>query len=80
MFFAKQPAKVEILNDINHNITTLFKILRDPVKREILCELITLTPYSREEYAGVQDYRDEKDEITRIWKFLILSKKLTDII
>ncbi len=73
MFFAKQSAKVEILNDLNHNITTLFRILRDPVKREKLCELITLTPYSREEYTIAQDYRDEKDEMVRTWKFLILS-------
>ena len=73
MFFAKQPAKIEILNDINHNISTLFSILRDPLKLKILSELITLTPYSREDFESALTYRQEENDIVRTWKFLILS-------
>lgn len=73
MFFAKPPSKVEILNDINHSIITLFSILRDPAKLESLCKLITFTPYSREEYESAQNYRSEDDDIVRTWKFLVVS-------
>jgi len=73
MFFAKQPSKVEILNDINHNIFTLFSILRDPLKLETLSRLISFTPYSREEYESAQNCKHEDDDIVRTWKFLIIS-------
>jgi len=73
MFFAKPPSKFEILNDINHSIIILFSVLRDPVKLRSLCELITFTPYSREEYETSQNYCSKDNDIIRSWKFLIES-------
>lgn len=41
---------VEVLNDLDHGITSLFRFLRD-VDTDKLYRALTLTPFSREEYA-----------------------------
>lgn len=45
---AKKPAPIEIINDIDDQITNLFEQLRSNHNK--LCEQIRLTPYSRAEY------------------------------
>lgn len=48
VFFKKNPGAVETINDLDSNIVNLFRMLReDP---EGLKRVLTLTPYSREEY------------------------------
>ena len=46
----KKPSRIEIFNDLDSHIVNLFRVIRDPQKCEQLIELISLTPYSREEY------------------------------
>lgn len=50
VFFLKQPSTVEVLNDLDDEITNFFRVLRDPKMAEQLQRLITLTPYSRTGY------------------------------
>lgn len=45
---AKQPAQVEVINDQNINIPTLFKAMRD--KPDLLARAVALTPYSLAEW------------------------------
>ena len=40
----------EVYNDLDGDIVTLFRVLRDPMRREALIEALTLTPYAREEF------------------------------
>lgn len=47
-----QPAHL-ILNDRDGRIAGLFRALRDPARRTALCEAVSLTPWSREEYLEV---------------------------
>ena len=48
VFFNKIPSNIETINDLDSDITNLFRCIReDPEK---ISRLITTTPYSREEY------------------------------
>jgi len=55
LLFAKPPSKVEVLNDINSELTTLFKVVRHH-PREFIREL-ELFLHSRTDY---QDYRSQR--------------------
>ena len=48
VFYNKCPGAVETINDLDGDIVNLFRVLRD--HPEELKRLLTLTPYSREEY------------------------------
>jgi len=52
---AKQPAPIEIINDIDSRIINFFEQLRKHQQK--LCEAIALTPYARSEYENY--FRDE---------------------
>lgn len=46
-FFAKPKVDKEIINDIDNDIYTFFKVLQDPDKAQQLIDFLSLTPYSR---------------------------------
>ena len=48
VYFGKQPSKVEVINDINSELITFFKIVRDNWKE--LCEIMKYDICSRELY------------------------------
>lgn len=48
VFFNKRPGAVETVNDLDSNVVNLFQVLRDRPKE--LKRVLSLTPYSREEY------------------------------
>lgn len=48
VLFNKPPARIETINDLDGNIVSLFKVIRD--QPEQLALQIQLTPYSRQEY------------------------------
>lgn len=54
VLFAKEPSKVEVLNDINNNLVNLFRVVRWHPD-ELLCEL-SLIHHSRKEFL---DYHDQ---------------------
>ena len=71
VFFNKQPSSVETINDINSDVVSLFKILRD--RPEELAELIELTPWARDEYYSSciktgDELEDARRFITRCWQ------------
>lgn len=66
VLFHKQPSAIEVYNDIDKRIYTLFKVLRDPGKSKKLQQLLWLTPFGREnlrESSQVLSAGNEKDEI-----------------
>lgn len=69
IFFSKAAVKTEILNDLDHDIFNLFKVIRDSSKE--LAELIALTPYSREEYLNSYQRSGSNIEIAR--QFIVRS-------
>lgn len=50
IILAKDPAPVEVYNDIYRGIVNFYRVLRDEAASKRLVELLMLTPYSREEY------------------------------
>lgn len=59
----KPPAKNEIYNDLDDNVVSLFRILRDPEQAAELARRVALTPFSRVEF--VQAFREDPDPIER---------------
>lgn len=67
VLFAKPPARVEIVNDINRNVVTFFKVLREQCEDlELLC---ALTPHARTEYTEALFDEDLSDleRARRFW-------------
>jgi DNA adenine methylase len=50
LLFAKQPARVEVINDLDSGLVNFYRVLRHPGKFRRFRRLAALTPYSREEY------------------------------
>ena len=48
VFFAKTPARIETLNDLDGNVVNYFRVIRE--KADELVELLEMTPYARDEY------------------------------
>lgn len=55
----REPSPVEVLNDIDGDITNFFQVLRD--RPEELIEKLYLTPFSREEFEKAIRARGRKD-------------------
>lgn len=67
VLFAKAPARIEIANDIDLNVWTFYKVLRErPEELEQACRL---TPYHREELAAalLDEPLDELERARRFW-------------
>lgn len=60
----KEPSPLEVYNDLNSNLVTFFRVLRDKEKAAELIRRLRLTPYAREEFT--QAYMPpEGDDIER---------------
>ena len=72
LFFAKAPAKVEIINDLNSDLVNMYRVLRDPDKFVQFQRLVSLTLYSREEFYTCRDtIQDSKTDVERAYKYFI---------
>lgn len=54
----RNPSPVEVLNDLDSDVTNFFKVLRD--NRDELLEKIALTPFSREEFEHAIEKQGDK--------------------
>ena len=60
----KDPVDIEVYNDVNSDVVTLFRVLRDQVDE--LLHRLWLTPWSREEFEDCLEYDgDDPIEIAR---------------
>lgn len=55
----------EVYNDINNEVVTLFRVLRDNKAAAELAKMVTLTPYSRVEFEMAQLPADSDIEVAR---------------
>ncbi|NBI08086.1 DNA adenine methylase [Senegalia massiliensis] len=69
VFFSKAPSFTEVINDLDSQVTNLFKIIRDYPGE--LAEKILLTPYSRDEYK--ECHKIQGNEIEKARRFLARS-------
>lgn len=67
VLFAKPPARFEIVNDLNRNVVTFFKVLRE--RPQDLHDACSLTPHARSEYvaATLDEDLDDLERARRFW-------------
>ena len=76
LLLAKQPAEVEVYNDIDSGLVCLFRVLRDPDKFAQFYKKACLTPYSREEYEYCRSAWDDcDDDIERAHRFFVVARQ-----
>lgn len=68
VFFNKQPAAHEVINDLSGDVVNLFRVIRE--RGEELAALIEMTPYSRQEYYESRETVD--DPLERARRFICL--------
>jgi len=75
LLFAKPPSPVEVYNDIDSALTNFFRVLRDPEKFQRFHRLVSLTPYSREEYYFCRDTWEQcEDDVERAYRWFVVAK------
>ena len=75
LFFAKEVAKIEVINDIDHDLMNFYAVLRDEEKFARFYRLAYLTPYSRGEYnEALRKFRNKawKDDVERAHLFFVI--------
>lgn len=69
VLLAKAPAAHEVISDLDGNVTTFFRILRDqPNELQRACQL---TPYAREEYFAADLAAEGIDDLERARRFFV---------
>ncbi len=72
LFFAKDVSPVEVINDLDSGIVNFFRVLRDDNKWQELVRLISLTPYSREEFFRFRDtWKETSDDVHKAHRWFI---------
>jgi DNA adenine methylase len=74
VLFARAPAPVEVLNDLDERIITLFRVLQDRDKFAELEHRLRYTPYARAEFRRALEILatpDEHDDVARAWAFFV---------
>lgn len=70
LFARPRPAAHEILNDLDGNVVTFFRMLRD--REQDLVRALTLTPYSRDEYLTADlEASSNLDDLERARRFFV---------
>jgi DNA adenine methylase len=65
----KRPSRVEVMNDLNHDLITFFDVLRE--RPAELIRAILLTPYSREELRRARTAERSPDRIETARRFYV---------
>lgn len=67
--FAKSPSNVEVVNDLDGNVVTFLRVLRD--RHDDLLRVLRLTPYARAEYLVADLKAEGLDEVERARRFFV---------
>ena len=76
VFFAKEPSKVEVINDLNGEVVNFYRVVQTDFWR--LNDRIQATLHSRENYHDAQVIYNSPhlfDSISRAWAFWILTNQ-----
>jgi len=70
LLFAKDPAPVEVYNDIDEGLVNFFRVLRDPEKFGKFYARVVLSPYSKTEYRD-GTWQGCEDDIERAYRWFV---------
>ncbi len=73
VLLAKPRSFAEVINDLDSNVVTLFRVLRDPVASAELARVVRLTPFSREEFEAAFVPAAKGDVIEQSRRLLVRS-------
>ena len=73
IFFARKPAPVEILNDLDGDIVNFFRVMQDAQQFRELRRRLLWTPYARDEFLRAVEALNDPDApaIDRAWAFFV---------
>lgn len=73
LFWARDPAQVEVLNDLDERIVNIFRVLQNREQFEDLKHRILWTPYARAEFGRALDIlkTGSDDPVERAWAFFV---------
>ncbi len=74
VLFNKKPSPVETYNDLDGEVVNFFKVLRE--QKNKLLELITLTPFSREEFALACEIESGISALERARRFYVRARQV----
>lgn len=69
VLFAKPAAPVEVINDLDRNVTTFFRVLRDDA--DALIQALRFTPYARDEFAAADLAEEGLTDLERARRFFV---------
>ena len=73
-FFAKPLAQLSVLNDLDTNLITFFRVLQDKEKYDLLQHKITYSIYSRDLFHEcLAGYQTETDPVKKAYQFYVVS-------
>lgn len=76
LLFAKIPSPMEVYNDIDSGLVNFFRVLRNKDKFEEFHRLVSLMPYSREEYYSCRrTWAEQENEIERAAMWFVASRQ-----
>jgi DNA adenine methylase len=67
----KAPSDAEVYNDLDGDVVTLFRVLRDAAQSDRLVRLLRLTPFARAEFEGA--YEPTEDPVERARRLVVRS-------
>ncbi|MCE7934836.1 MAG: DNA adenine methylase [Chlorobi bacterium CHB2] len=70
----REPSSVETYNDVDGEVVNFFKVLRE--EKEALIEQITLTPFSREEFAAACELDPNLSNLERARRFYVRARQV----
>lgn len=71
IFLAKQKSTAEVINDVDNNIITFFRVLRD--NPDELLYKIDMTPYSRTMFNELKAM-EPKNDMEKAWRFYCINR------
>lgn len=69
VFFAKNPSKIETLNDMDGNVVNYFRVVRE--KPDELARALRLTPFARDEYMAAFESNTLDTDVEKARKFAV---------
>ncbi|MBM2833386.1 MAG: dam 1 [Candidatus Brocadiaceae bacterium] len=78
LLFGKTPSAVEILNDLESHLITLFRVIQNPETRQALVERLAFMPYSRALWQNIRSGWKAGDipgdEVERVSQWFFLNR------
>jgi DNA adenine methylase len=75
IILGKEPSKVEVYNDLNNKLVTLFRVLANPEKSSELERRLKFTPYARTEFERCKKEIDTLDDEIEIARQLLVIQR-----